>query len=321
MFSPSSTARGDSPEPRNPPPSLLRAAAALLLLALAGCGGSAPAPDRFSLTIGSFGHTAGKFNRPRGLVFNETTGVLFVVDWDGRIQKFTPEGEFLGSWIMPAVEKGKPEDLCLTTNGNLLVTDTHYSRIVEFAPGGELIRSFGSYGREPGQFIYPVGICSDREGNIYVSEYGENDRIQKFAADGTWLLSWGRFGTAPGEFQRPSGIDLSPDNELFVADAVNHRIQVFDGRGGLLRVIGGEGAEPGKFRYPYDVAVSSNALYVLEFGNQRVQKLTKRGDFIAMLGQPGRGDGCFASPWRCTMVRDALYVSDTDNSRVVRLNW
>lgn len=322
-------AAGLAPDTRHPPhPLPLRSASApalrlfgacLLLLVLAGCTGSPTPAGRFSLTIGSFGHTAGKFNRPRGIVFNETSGVLFVVDWDGRIQKFTPDGEFLGSWAMPEVEKGKPEDLCLTTNGNLLVADTHYSRILEFSPGGDLIRTFGSYGREPGQFIYPVGVCSDREGKIYVSEYGENDRIQKFTAEGKWICSWGRFGTAPGEFQRPSGIDLSPDSELFVADAVNHRIQVFDNQGGLLHIIGGEGTEPGKFRYPYDVAVHGDAIYVLEFGNQRVQKLTRRGAFLAMVGRPGRGDGCFASPWRSAMVRDSLYVSDTDNSRVVRL--
>jgi DNA-binding beta-propeller fold protein YncE len=288
-------------------------------LALAGCGGAQPAPARFDLVIGSPGYTAGKFHRPRGIAHDPATGMLFVVDWAGRIQKLTTNGEFRASWIMPDIEKGKPEDLCLAANGNVLVADTHYSRVVEFTADGRRVRDFGGYGRGPGQFIYPMGICRDADGNIYVSEYGENDRIQKFTSDGAFIMSWGRMGTEPGLFQRPSGIALSTNGVLFVADAVNHRIQAFDTTGKLLRVIGREGTGPGEFRYPYDVEVHGDTLYVLEFGNHRVQKLTLEGKPLAMVGRPGRDDGCLASPWRCAMVGNRLFVSDTDNSRVVRL--
>lgn len=283
-----------------------------------GCG-SRPGPDRFLRVMGSPGHTAGKFHRPRGICWDPPHNVIYVVDWDGRIQKFNTDGTFRASWLMPAVEKGKPEEVCMAGNGNLLVADTHYSRIVEFSPDGAFIRAFGSYGKEPGQFIYPVGVACDTNGNIYVSEYGENDRIQKFSADGTFIRAWGRFGVAAGEFARPSGIDIGPDGALYVSDAVNHRVQVFDTDGKLLRVIGKEGQGRGEFRYPYDVSVTSNALYVLEFGNQRIQKLALDGSFLAMAGKPGRGDGCFANPWRCELVGDLAYVSDTDNGRVVVL--
>ena len=293
--------------------------AGVLLPLLAGCGGGGEVAGHFDLVIGSFGHTSGKFNRPRGIVYEAREDVIFVVDWDGRIQKFTPDGQFRASWLMPAVAKGMPEDLAIARNGHVLVADTHYSRIAEFTPNGDLVRTFGTYGREPGQFIYPVGICCDGDANIYVSEYGENDRIQKFAPDGAFLCQWGRFGSEPGQFQRPSGIEVSPDNQLFVADAVNHRVQVFDLNGKLIRIIGREGAGAGEFRYPYDVALMGGALYVLEYGNQRVQKLTRDGKPLGVLGQRGRGDGCFAFPWRCAAVNGALYVSDTDNHRVVRL--
>jgi DNA-binding beta-propeller fold protein YncE len=107
---------------------------------------------------------------------------------------------------------------------------------------------FGSYGKGPGQFIYPVGICNDSAGNIYVSEYGENDRVQKFDSDGRWLQAWGDFGDAPGFFRRPSGMDCSDAPQIYVADAVNHRLQVFDTSGTLIRLIGGQGTEPGLFR-------------------------------------------------------------------------
>lgn len=290
----------------------------LVLLALGGCGKRAPA-GHFALVIGSEGHTSGHFNRPRGVYFDTPHDLLYVVDWDGRIQKFTGAGEFRASWIMPLIEKGKPEDLCIGANGNLLVTDTHYSRIVEFTPGGDLVRTFGSYGKGPGQFIYPVGIAVDKQGNIYVSEYGENDRIQKFSADGVFLSSWGSFGPAPGQFQRPSGICISDDDQLYVADGVNQRIVVYDLNGKLLRTIGGPGSAPGQFNYPYDVAVRGDTLYVLEYGSHRVQKLTRAGQPLASFGVAGTGDGQLNSPWRFAPAPDGLYVSDTQNMRVVKI--
>ena len=293
--------------------------AALVLPAFvaAGCDRRGNTGDRVELVIGSPGHSSGKFYRPRGIAFDAASGIICVVDWDGRVQKFTTNGEFRASWIMPDVRKGKPEDLCFAKNGNVLVADTHYSRVVKYSPDGKYIGSFGSYGTADGQFIYPVGISCDRDGNIYVAEYGKSDRIQKFDARGKFLLSWGSFGSGPGQFQRPSGIDVTADNLVYVADAVNHRIQVFGTDGKLARIIGKQGEGPGEFRYPYDVAVSGGAVYVLEYGNQRLQKLSPDGKAIGAFGVPGTGDGCFAFPWRCTVMNGKVVVSDTENGRVI----
>lgn len=298
----------------------LRGVAVYLCLAAllmgGGCKHSGKSDGHFEGVIGEPGHTSGKFNRPRGIDFDPASGIICVVDWDGRVQKFTTNGEFRASWIMPDVRKGKPEDLCFAKTGNILVADTHYSRVVEFSPDGQLLRTFGTYGAADGQFIYPVGISCDRDGNIYVAEYGKSDRIQKFSAEGTFILSWGSFGARPGQFQRPSGLAVSSDNQVFVADAVNHRIQVFDTNGTLLRIIGKEGVASGEFRYPYDVVVIGDSMYVLEYGNQRLQRLSLEGVPLGSFGIPGRADGCFAFPWRCTEMGDQVLVSDTENGRV-----
>ena len=124
--------------------------------------------------------TLGRFIRPRGIDYDPATELFYCVDWSGRVQKFSSVGRFKGSWIMPEIDNGKPEDVCIALNGNILVADTHYSRIIEFSPAGRQVNLFGSFGREPGQFIYPVGICRDDEGNIFVSEYGENDERYEF---------------------------------------------------------------------------------------------------------------------------------------------
>jgi hypothetical protein len=272
------------------------------------------------MVIGSRGMTSGKFDRPRGLLHVPSDKIIYALDWSGRIQKFGEDGSFRAAWIMPEIKKGKPEDLCLTPDGRILVADTHYSRILIFSSTGDELGSFGSYGTGNGQFIYPVGVICDTNGFIYVSEYGENDRVQKFNPDGSWLKGWGTFGTGEGQFQRPSGLDIE-NNLLYVADAVNHRIQVFTLDGDLVKIIGSQGDLPGQFRYPYDVEVIGNTLYVLEYGSGQVQKLTLDGKPLATLGEPGRGDGQLASPWRMTSIYEKLLVADTGNDRVVRISF
>ncbi len=295
-----------------------------VMLALAGCGGDGQEEESGAEVvriIGSHGFGPGQLFRPRGIFFVDEEELFYVVDWDGRIHKFSHDGRLLTWWRMPEVAKGKPEDLCLAGNGNLLVADTHYSRIVEFTPEGELVGSFGSYGYGPGQFIYPVGICVDRFGFIYVSEYGGSERIQKFSAEGEYLSEWGKFGSEPGEFQRPSGMAIGPEDTLYVADAINHRIQVFDLEGKLLRHFGQRGKEPGAFTYPYDVAISGDRVYVVEYGSQRVQQLTLDGRILAAHGDGGSGRMNLAAPWRLTASPLGVFVSDTYNHRIVQLHF
>src|SRR5947208_2966005 len=80
----------------------------------------------------------------------------------------------------------------------------------------------GVQGTTPGRFGYPTDVVTDRAGNYYVSEYGENDRIQVFAPDGkTWLREWGGHGYAPGEFLRPRALAIDDQDRLYVADSCN----------------------------------------------------------------------------------------------------
>src|SRR5690606_23097846 len=139
--------------------------------------------------------------------------------------------------------------ICILDDGRLIVADTHYHRIVTFDRDGKVLSMFGELGEGPGQFIYPVSVTRDDPGHLYVAEYGGNDRVQKFTSDGEWLLTMGSFGTEAGQFQRPSGIVWRANDAgesvsvskpaaqgsrgpteggtLFVADAINNRVQAF----------------------------------------------------------------------------------------------
>lgn len=252
---------------------------------------------------------------------------LYVADMTGRIQVFETDGKFLRSWRTPEVAAGKPCGLKIDRQGNLLVADTHYFRVLVYTPMGELLgdRTLGGEcGCEPGRFHFVTDALQDSRGNYFVAEYGDCDRVQKFSREGRFIMQWGSHGSRPGQFRQPRGLDIDAQDNIWVADACNHRIQVFHARGEeaqLLRVWGEQGREPGQLRYPYGLALDGKGhVYVAEFGNCRVQKFTVDGRYLAHWGSPGRREGELHQPWDVVLdSRGRVYVLDTYNHRVQRI--
>ena len=171
-----------------------------------------------------------------------------------RIQVFDADGNFIRGWQTPEHANGRPTGLTISTiDGNLLVADTHYYRVLTYTPTGELLTNRtlgGTMGQGPGEFGFVTDVVRDAAGNYYVSEYGEFDRMQKFSPDGKFILQWGGHGSDPGQFMRPQHLELDADGLLWVADSCNHRIQVFDSRGKLVKMWGTQGSEPGQIVLP-----------------------------------------------------------------------
>lgn len=292
--------------------------AALFLAGLAGCAAGLQPTGRLEKVWARRGFSDGRFQKPRAMAIDPQDRI-YVVDMTARIQVFDPQGNFLRAWRTPAWEAGKPAGISIAPGGELLVADTHYFRVLVYSPEGALLRTLGgTFGQQPGQFGLVTDVVQDAQGYYYVGEYGEYDRIQKLAPDGQFVLQWGGHGSAPGQFIRPQSLALDEQENLWVADACNHRIQVFDRQGRLLRLWGREGSGLGELYYPYDLALGpDDTVYVVEWGNDRVQKFTREGRPLGIWGARGRAEGQLANPW--AVVRDSqgrLHVLDTDNHRV-----
>lgn len=293
----------------------------ILLLAAAlaaGCDTDQSRIGRLEAVWGRRGISDGRLQKPRAMAIDDQDR-LYLVDMTARIQVFTPQGEFLHGWQTPAHETGKPTGLSIGRDGNVLVADTHYYRLLIYSPDGKLLKTLGgTLGQRPGEFGLVTDAVQDRQGNYYVAEYGEFDRIQKFTPDGTFLLEWGGHGSEPGQFVRPQNLAIDENDRIWVADAGNHRIQVFDTEGKLLRFWGVQGGAPGQLYFPYDLVLApGDTLYVCEYGNHRVQKFTRDGRSLGCWGVQGREPGQLHNPW--ALVRDSrgtFYVLDTNNHRV-----
>ncbi len=257
---------------------------------------------------------------PRSLTVSPD-GELYVLDNAGRVLVYDDSGTLDRQWTMPEFEIGKPEGICILSDGRVAVADTHYARVVIFDRAGHVQQMFGDRGEGPGQFIFPVGIARDDQDHLYVAEYGGHDRIQKFTADGEFLTAFGTFGVDDGQFQRPSAI-VWCENVLYVADAINNRVQKFTDAGEFLGVLGAEAGGLVPLEYPYDIALGAGpSLYVVEYGAGRVTQLALDGTLQGRYGMAGRGDGQFWTPWGLTVnSRGRIYIADTGNRRIVELS-
>ena len=320
---------------------------------LAGCSAGSRTEQALSgrlfahvLIIGSRGTALGQFNKPRSVAVDRQDN-LYVVDMTGRVQKFSPEGEFLLSWQMPQTDLGKPKGMALDPAGNIIVLEPHYQRVNHFTPEGTLVAQWGKAGTNAGEFTLPRAVAINSRHEIYVSEYTVVDRLQKFMVRSlvrgpvshqslradtdapppnsdpnvSFIGVIGRPGDGQGEFNRAEGLGIGPDDRLYVADSCNHRIQVFSREGQWLRSYGKPGRGPGELSYPYDVRVDPEGRqYVCEFGNSRVQVFNTNDKLIEIIGGPGSKPGQFNNPWSIALdSRGNLYVADSGNHRVQKL--
>lgn len=301
---------------------LLPAACCLLPAFLTGCGRSAGAPE---LVWGKRGVQGGELVKPRAIAIGPDDR-LYIVDWTARIQAFDRNGKFLDvSWTTPDYRNGRPSGLSVDADGNVVVSDSHYHCVRLYSKDGELLKTFGSAGLEPGQLSYVSDALRDVAGNYYVSEFGENQRISKFDPDGKFVKCWGTPGSEIGQFARIRAMTLGPDGNLYVADACNHRIQVFTTDGEFVRTFGTPGDGIGELAYPYDVACSKGAtpyLYVVEWENCRVQKFTLDGQSMGVWGGPGRAPGQLSTPWALAVdSRGRVHIADSLNDRIQRIDF
>ncbi|MEZ6035177.1 MAG: hypothetical protein R3C17_18955 [Planctomycetaceae bacterium] len=292
----------------------------LLGLLFVGCGERTNDPE---LSFTKFDTwkvpAAGRFlPAPRGLYADENDTV-YVLDDAGRVLVYDKRGKLTRQWEMPEFAAGKPEGVWKLLDGRIAVADTHYHRVVVFNDDGSVGHMFGTQGTGPGQFVFPVTIAQDPNGFIYVGEYGDRQRIQKFTLNGEYITEFGQHGSKEGEFQRPSGVAWQ-DGLVYVVDAFNDRIQVFEDGGKFVRIIRlPEKSSP--LEYPYDIRLDrNNQIYVIENKAARLTVMELDGTIVGRYGRPGRGLDQFYQPWDLTILSDGrILIADTGNHRLVEL--
>jgi len=141
---------------------------------------------KFLLKWGSHGSGDGQFNFT-GQLEVSPEGNIYVADFaNHRIQKFDSQGTFLAKWGAPGKAPGQfndPGGIAIDAQGRVYVTEyaahpPENYRVQIFDSDGNFLSTWGHPGNNDGEFLHPLAIAVDKQGNIYVSD--ETNRIQKF---------------------------------------------------------------------------------------------------------------------------------------------
>jgi DNA-binding beta-propeller fold protein YncE len=80
------------------------------------------------------------------------------------------------------------------------------------------------------------------------------------------------------------GVAVDSEDNVYVADWRNDRLQVFDAAGRFLAAIGSSGTGDGQFRRPAGICIDGEGhVIVADWGNERVQILRPGGAHLATL--------------------------------------
>ena len=243
---------------------------------------------------------------------------------------------------------------------NIWVADKGSDLVIKFTPEGRVAMVLGRKQEasdedtgpvkhpnppapaEDGRFRQVTDIAWDRAGDIFVSDGYINSRVAKIDKDGNWLTSWGNRGSKPGEFNTPHSIASDAQDNIYVADRFNRRIQVFDPDGRFLRamtidvpfdratkpVIGNAlnpDATSGTFApgAPWAICITPGphqVLYAADAYPGRIYKMTLDGQVLGTIGGPGRQLKQFG--WVHEIAcpdENTLFVAELLNWRVQKL--
>ena len=120
-------------------------------------------------------------------------------------------------------------------NGDFYVADRCNNRVQVFDSNRvyKMQLGTGAYGYSNTQFADPLGVAVDKLGNVYVADDG-NSRVQKCAVSGanytcaTFAGVTGQSGDDFGNLSGPHSVAVDATGRVYIADAWNERVQVFD---------------------------------------------------------------------------------------------
>jgi DNA-binding beta-propeller fold protein YncE len=227
----------------------------------------------------------------------DSKGILYVADTKvGAVFMFNTENNDV-QFIKHGVDAHFKAifGLAIDDADNLFVSDGEAHHVLVFDKTHKMVAGFGD-----AELKNPCGVAIDPENRfIYVADV-ELDQVLVYDADSYKLLRkigvTGKKHTSTeiGEFSKPTNLAVDKEGNLYVADTLNDRIEVFDADGNFIRTWGKNGDGPGDFARPKGIAVDSdNHIWVADAMLNRLQVFTSDGNFLLGMGSFGIMPGQF----------------------------
>lgn len=153
---------------------------------------------------------------------------------------------------------------------------------------------------------FPLNVFADTIGNVYVADQNRKE-IVVFDYNLEYKTCFGN-----KILEKPTDVAAYKD-KIYVADAANHKIQVFSAKD--YKLISSFPDVPEKdtafLHQPIHLAVKNNKVYVTDFGEFNIKKFDIDGKFLNTIGSYGESPGQFSRPKGLAVDKnDYLYVLD-----------
>jgi len=241
-------------------------------------------------------HVLGK---PYGVAV-DSKGRIYVADtYVGAVFIFnseTTQVEFIRNGV-----EGRFKDIigvAVDDTDRIFVSDAGLHQISVFDSNHKLEAVFGQDDLER-----PTGLAIDTENRFLYVVDTIKERVAVFDADTfKFLRAVGGPGKvsaddSPATFAKPTYVALDDDRNVYVADTINNRIQIFDADGNFISMFGKAGDGPGYFARPKGLAVDSDGhIWVADASQNRVQIFDREGHLLAFFGESGSYPGQFGLP-------------------------
>jgi sugar lactone lactonase YvrE len=168
------------------------------------------------------------------------------------------------------------------TTGLIYVADAAGHRVHILTPSLDYVGRVGKPGTGSGEFTSPFGVAFSPDGPILAVTEHQNNRVQLFdAKDHVPIRTIGGGQShLPGRFDRPTYIAFDQDENFYVADTNNERVQKFSKAGAFICVIGKDSLWPSVGKVVGLAVNDSNELLTIPKTGNCVRVYSTDGRFL-----------------------------------------
>ena len=202
-----------------------------------------------------------------------------------------------------------PRGLAIAPNGRLAVADVGLDRVLFFDGDGRNLEIGSSEIMDR-----PEGVAWAPADVLVVADTW-NHRVVLFRPGeaGVSILP-----EPEGGWFGPRGVAVAADGTIAVTDTGNKRVVLFvpgEGSDFSTLLLGGSGADPGRFSEPVGLAwLDNDSLVICDTGNHRLQIIDRTGKALRIIELDGAWSDFYSRPQIVVLGEERFLVSDTPAS-------
>jgi DNA-binding beta-propeller fold protein YncE len=252
--------------------------------------------------LGPYGMAIDSKNRL--YVADQKVGAVFVFNTETR------EAEMIRNGF--EAHFGMINAIAVDDNDRVFISDGKLAKVLVFDANHKIEAQINE------GLVDPLGLAVDSERRLLYVVDTKQDVVLVYDAD--TLKPLRKIGTpgkkhtltGPGEFSLPTNVALDKEGNVYVADSLNFRIEIFDAEGNFISQFGQHCDAIGCFERPKGIAVDRDGhIWVVDSNLALVEIFNRDGELLAYVGGPGRSLGSFSDPMGIVIDKNnRVFVSE-----------